>query len=407
MATRLHAPRLLVDGRFTGPGSVVVEGGRIVSVDLDDHQPVTGPAPATRAQPVTELDLTAGPEPVTVLPDGFLTPGLLDLQINGAFGVDFVDAGAPDWDRIRLGLLATGVTGFAPTVITAPLPRLARALIEVETAAAKSSPGARILGTHVEGPFLSPDYHGAHDPALMTDPTPEALDVLMSGPLPAILTLAPERRHALVAVTRLAAAGVVVSVGHTAATAAQVHAAADAGARMVTHVFNAQRPLGHREPGTAGAALTDPRLTVGMIADLQHITGEIVGLVFRAAAGRVALVTDAVAAMGVDPDQDRTVLGGTEVVLDAEGLPRRPDGTIAGSVLRLDQAVRNAAACGVDLAAALDAVTRTPADLLRRNDLGRLAPGALADLVWWSDDLQIRQVWLAGVPGLATLPRSA
>lgn len=400
MATRLCAPRVLVDGRFTGPGAVVVEGGRIVRVDGPQHRDA---APVAVADSVAER---------VDLPDGFLTPGLLDVQINGAFGVDFADAGAPDWERIRRALLGTGVTGFAPTVITAPLPRLARALVDVAAAAALPCAGARILGAHVEGPFLSPEYHGAHDPALLTDPTPEALDVLLSGPAPLIVTLAPERRHALPAIARLAAAGCVVSVGHTAATAAQVHAAADAGARMVTHVFNAQRPLGHREPGTAGAALTDPRLTVGMIADLQHVAGEIVGLVFRAAAGRVALVTDAVAAMGVD--HDRTVVGGAAVmlggaalVLDTAGLPRRPDGTIAGSVLRLDQAVRNAVACGVDLADALHAVTRVPADLVRRDDLGRLAAGAVADLVWWGDDLEIREVWLGGAATLAGLPGSA
>jgi N-acetylglucosamine-6-phosphate deacetylase len=383
VVTRLLAPRLLVDGRFTGRGQVVVDGGRIRSIGV---LPDGAPAPG-------DTDVLLG--------DGFLTPGLLDLQINGAFGVDFAEAGPQDWQRVREGLLATGVTGFAPTLITAPLTRLAHTLLEIGTAADEPCTGARILGVHVEGPFLSPDYHGAHDPALMADPTPQALDVLLDGPAPAVITLAPERPHALSAIERLTAAGSVVSIGHTAATAAQVHAAADAGARMVTHVFNAQRALGHREPGTAGAALTDPRLTVGMIADLQHITGEVVGLVFRAAAGRVALVTDAVAAMGVGP-QHRTALGGSEIFLDAQGLPRRSDGTIAGSVLRLDQAVRNAVGCGVDPAAALDAVTRTPADLLDRQDLGRLRPGAAADLVWWGEDLQIREVWVGGIPTIST-----
>jgi N-acetylglucosamine-6-phosphate deacetylase len=170
-------------------------------------------------------------------------------------------------------------------------------------------------------------------------------------------------------------------------------------------VFNAQRPLGHREPGTAGAALTDPRLTVGMIADLRHIAGEIVALIFRAAAGGVVLVTDAVAAMGVA--SDRTVLGGSDVYLDDEGLPRRADGTIAGSVLTLDQAVRNTVGCGVEAARVLEAVTRTPADLVGRADLGRLAPGAQADLVWWSDDWEVRDVWIGGVPAFDVATRSA
>lgn len=387
MTTLVSAPRLFVGGRLTGPGVVALEGDRIRAVS-------TGARGASR-----------GAHDEVVLPDGVLTPGLVDLQINGAYGVDFADAGPADWRAIRAGLLRTAVTAFAPTLITAAPARLAASLVEIDAAAREHVHGSRILGAHVEGPFLSPDYHGAHDPSLMRDPTPEALDVLLQGPAPLVVTLAPERDHALDAIKRLTAAGVLVSVGHTAATAAEVHAAADAGARMVTHVFNAQRPLGHREPGTAGAALTDPRLTVGMIADLRHIAGEIVALIFRAAAGGVVLVTDAVAAMGID--QDRTVLGGTDVYLDDEGLPRRADGTIAGSVLTLDQAVRNAVACGVDPAQVLDAVTRTPADLAGRADLGRLAPGAMADLVWWSDDWQVRDVWLGGVRAVDVETRSA
>lgn len=398
MTTLVSAPRLFVGGRLTGPGVVTLEGDRVVAVS-------TG-SPAVPALPAAG----GGAVDVVTLPDGVLTPGLVDLQINGAYGVDFADARPADWRMIRAGLIRTAVTAFAPTLITAAPARLAASLADVDAAAREIVHGSRILGTHVEGPFLSPDYHGAHDPSLMRDPTPDALDVLLQGPAPLILTLAPERAHALDAVARLAEAGVLVSVGHTAATAAQVHAAADAGARMVTHVFNAQRPLGHREPGTAGAALTDPRLVVGMIADLRHIAGEIVSLIFRAAAGGVVLVTDAVAAMGIDQDRtvlDRTVLGGSDLYLDDEGLPRRADGTIAGSVLTLDQAVRNAVGCGVPAEQVLQAVTGTPADLVGRGDLGRIEPGALADLVWWSDDWEVRDVWLGGVRSFDLATRSA
>lgn len=387
MTLQLRAPRLFRDGQFTGPGLVRIDSGRIVTASL---RPGNG-------RPCDSKPCDSRPDgSEVVLRDGFLAPGMLDLQLNGAFGVDFGDAATRDWPRVRRALAATGVTSFAPTVITAGLGRLARTLREIDAVAARPDPGARVLGAHVEGPFLSPDHHGAHDPALFVDPTPQALDTLLAGPPPAILTLAPERPHALAAVARLTAARCVVSIGHTAATATQVRAATDAGARMVTHVFNAQRPLGHREPGTVGAALTDPRLTVGLIADLQHVATEVVALTFRAVAGRVALVSDAVAVMGTGAS--RTVLGGEQVVVDAAGLPRRADGTIAGSVLRLDQAVRNAVDCGVEQEAALEAVTRTPADLLGRTDLGRLEPGAVADLVWWSDDLTVREVWLGGVP---------
>jgi len=185
-----------------------------------------------------------------------------------------------------------------------------------------------------------------------------------------------------------------VSVGHSDALAAEVAAAADAGARMVTHLFNAQRGLDHREPGVAWQGLADPRLTLGLIADLHHVHPAVCRLVLAAAGGRVALVTDATAAAGMPPGRYR--LGGEAIELRAEGVPRRADGTVAGSVLRLDQAVANLVALGVDLAAAVGAASLVPADLLGRADLGRLAPGALADLAWLGDDLHALATWTAG-----------
>jgi N-acetylglucosamine-6-phosphate deacetylase len=198
----------------------------------------------------------------------------------------------------------------------------------------------------------------------------------------------------LEAIRRLVDAGVLVSVGHTDAVVEQVAAAADAGARMVTHLFNAQRPLHHREPGTPGQALVDARLTCGLIVDLHHVAAKVCRLAFAAASGRVALVTDAVAAAGMPPG--RYILGGEPVILEPGRPPLREDGTIAGSGLRLDEAVANAVAVGVDLVTAVDAATRVPADLLGRHDFGRLQPGSLADLVWLDDDLRTRATWVGG-----------
>jgi N-acetylglucosamine-6-phosphate deacetylase len=315
--------------------------------------------------------------------------------------VDLVDAEPDGWAAVRRRLPETGVTAFLPTFITAPVPELVRALRRTATLLPALSDGldtggAQVLGVHVEGPFLAPRWRGAHNAEWLCDPEPAAVQALLAA-APGLLrvqTLAPELPGALEAIRRFAAAGVLVSVGHSNATAAEVEAAADAGARMVTHLFNAQRPLHHREPGVVGQALVDPRLTCGLIADLHHVAGPVCRLAFQAAPGRIVLVTDAVAAAGMPPG--RYVLGGQEVVVDPGGLPLRADGTISGSGLRLDDAVANMVSEGVDLLTAVDAATRLPADLIGRPDLGRIAPGAAADLVWLSDDLRARATWIGG-----------
>jgi len=210
------------------------------------------------------------------------------------------------------------------------------------------------------------------------------------------VTLAPEVEGSLAAITALTSAGILVSIGHSDATARQVVAAVDAGARMVTHLFNAQRPLHHREPGEAGQALADPRLTCGLIADPSHVAAAVCAIAFAAAPGRIFLVTDASAAAGMPPGRYR--IGGepVEVRPGDDPAPRLADGTLAGSVLRMDQAVANMVAAGAGLPEAVAAATRIPADLIGRPDLGRLVPGAAADLAWLGDDLRTRATWVAG-----------
>jgi N-acetylglucosamine-6-phosphate deacetylase len=211
-----------------------------------------------------------------------------------------------------------------------------------------------------------------------------------------VVTLAPEVEGGLAAIAALASAGILVSIGHSDATARQVTAAVDAGARMVTHLFNAQRPLHHREPGVAGQALADSRLTCGLIADPSHVAAAVCAIAFAAAPGRIFLVTDACAAAGMPPGRYR--IGGepVEVRTGDDPAPRLADGTLAGSVLRMDQAVANMVAAGAGLPEAVAAATRIPADLIGRPDLGRLEPGATADLTWLGDDLRTRATWVAG-----------
>lgn len=374
----VSAPRLLVGGRFTGPASLLIEDGTIAEIDA------TG-----------SLD---GAEHVRFA-DGFVTAGLVDIQVNGGFGVDLAAADETGWAHLAHCLTAHGVTSFQPTLITAPVGELRAAVRRAaKVRPTLDAPGfARVLGVHLEGPFLSPSQAGVHDPALMRPPTRRALDALLTGDVAealTMMTLAPELDGGIDAVRRLAAAGTVVSVGHSDATAEQTRAAADAGATMVTHIFNAQRGLQHREPGVAGQALDDDRYYIGLIPDLLHVAPSVCRLVMSVAAHRVALVSDATAAAGMPPG--RYELGGQVLDVSNEGLPRNADGRIAGSALCLDVGVRNLVQVGCDPADVLDAATRVPADVLGRVDLGRLAPGAQADLVWWSEDLRIRRTWIGG-----------
>lgn len=378
--TIVSAPEILIGARLVGPGAVVVRDGMVC--EILDHVP---------AAHTDHLRLTTG----------LLTPGMIDLQVNGCFGVDFTKATPDQWAIARRGLARTGVTSFLPTLITAALPDLQRQLDGVLREQRQDYPGtARVLGAHLEGPFLSPNRAGAHDATLLVDPTRERLDALLSQGRDAavlLVTLAPERSGATAAIRRLHELGITVSVGHSDATAEQVRVAADAGASMITHLFNAQRGLHHREPGVPGAALSDTRYRLGLIADLHHVAGAVVKITFDAAAGRVVLVTDAVAAMGMPPGT--STLGGQPTLVAGDGEPpRRADGGLAGSTLTLDQAVRNVVGLGVGRKAALRAATSIPADAIGRADLGRIAIGAPADLVWWDESLSVLKVWLAGSP---------
>jgi N-acetylglucosamine-6-phosphate deacetylase len=409
----ITAPRVIPALPGSGvlePGFVRITRGRIAGVG-------DGPPPGR-----PDLELTSG----------VLAPGLVDLQVNGYFGVELMAADPAGWAAVAAGLPSTGCTAFLPTFVTAPVPRLAAALRRAAGFAGRLPPGgARVLGVHLEGPFISPARRGAHNPDWIIPASPAAAGELLAAGegLLRLVTLAPEVAGGMAAIGQLTAAGVLVSVGHSDATAAQVAAAAGAGARMVTHLYDAQRPLHHREPGVVGQALADHRLTSGLIADLHHVSAVACAVAFAAAPGRICLVTDAAACAGQPPGE--YLLGGERIVLlpGAGAPPRRPDGTLAGSALRLDQALANMVSTvlargddppeppapdrrfapsggepprpGTDdsnpiLAAVVAAATRIPADLIGRPELGRLAPGAAADLVWLDDELRTAATWIEG-----------
>ena len=355
---KLGVEAALVDGKLV-PGDVEIVDDRVAAVGI------------------------AGPNG-----RGIASPGFVDLQVNGFGGVDFLDSDAAGYRRAGEALLETGVTAYLPTFITSPEDQLLAAVDEVPLGAAP-----RILGIHLEGPFLAPGRLGTHPPLARRDPDPLLLERLLESERIRLMTLAPELEEAGALIDLLLRRGVTVSCGHTDATAEEANAAFDRGVRTVTHLFNAMRPLRHRDPGIAGAALARDDVVVQVILDGVHLAPETAHLVWRAAAGRVALVTDAVSGAGV---QDGSYsLGGFEVKI-RDGVARGPDGQLAGSVLTMIEAVRNLHALGAPLGDALEAASTVPAAVLGLPELGRLQPGAPADIVVVDDNLQIERVLVGG-----------
>lgn len=312
-----------------------------------------------------------------------VAPGFVDLQCNGAVGVDVTTDPAGLWE-VGARLPAWGVTAWLPTVVTAPAGAPEAALAALAAGPPPGWAGAVPLGLHLEGPFLAPEARGAHPAAHLRPPRLEEAQGWSREAGVAVVTLAPELPGALEVVAALAARGVVVSLGHSRATMAEARAAVDAGATWVTHLFNAMAPLHHREPGLAGVALADPRLRVGLISDGAHVAPEVVGLAQRLLADRLTLVTDAVAALGD---------GGPA------GEPARTrDGTLAGATCPMGEAVANLARfSGCGPAVALRAASAGPAAVLGDPSRGTLRPGARGDVVLLTSDLEVVATVVGGV----------
>jgi N-acetylglucosamine-6-phosphate deacetylase len=321
---------------------------------------------------------------------GIAVPGFVDLQVNGFGGVDFLDADAEGYRRAGTALLETGVTAYLPTLITSPEEQVIAAMQEVPRERVRP----RILGMHLEGPFLSPSRLGTHFAAARRDPDVALLDRLLDAGPVRLMTLAPELPGAGKVIDRLLARGVSVSLGHSDATAEQANAAFDRGVHSVTHIFNAMRPFRHRDPGIVGAALARDDVIVAMILDGIHLAPETASVVWRAAGERVALVTDAITAAG-RADGSYSSFGTIDVQVH-DGAVRGPDGVLAGSVLTMIEAVRALHALGASLEQAVCAATETPASVIGATSVGRLSIGSAADLVVLDDRLEILRVVVAG-----------
>ena len=348
------------------PGSLVLVGDRIAALD------------AGRAR----LDVDAA--------GGWIAPGFIDVQINGAAGID-VTTQPHRIPELAAVLPRDGVTAFVPTVITCE-PALRTAALAA-WAELGDVDGAAPLGLHLEGPMLAAARKGAHPAEHLAPAAAELVADWSPAAGVRLVTLAPELPGALDIVRTLADRGVCVAIGHTDCSAETFAAARTAGARYVTHLFNAMRPFGHRDPGPVGAALADDSVVAGLICDGVHVHPVAVRMAWQALGPRrLNLVTDAVAARDADTGQLGSVAVGVR-----DGGPRNAGGVLAGSVLTLDQAVRNLVAfTGCSVPDAVATVTSTPAELLGLHDRGRLSPGARADVTVLDRDLRVVATIIGG-----------
>lgn len=347
---------------------ISVASGRVVEIV---------PAPAGAAGIAADLDFT----PHVAL------PGFVDLQVNGAFGHDITTDPSTMW-LVGQRLLSHGVTAFLPTIITSP-PEQRHAAYRHIRARPRGYEGAEPLGLHIEGPVLAPDYAGTHPRRELASGTEGLADELLcEADAVSLVTIAPEVEDASKLIARLAGSGIVVSLGHTAATAAQTSTAFEAGAMALTHVFNAMSPIHHREVGAAGAGLLHPEAFISLIADDHHLSEEATRIAWRLAGpSRICIVTDAIAGTSAPAGTYRI---GSEII-ECGDTARNVDGGLAGSLLTMPTAARRMRDVTGATWDELARITSTnPADLLGDTDRGRLSPGRRADIV--IVDRQLRPV---------------
>jgi N-acetylglucosamine-6-phosphate deacetylase len=403
MRTIITGASLVLPDRVATSHTLAVEGDRISDV-------VSGPRLAGADERRFQLD------------GHFVVPGFVDVHVHGVAGVDVLD-GPQAVAAVAAALPRWGVTAFCPTSIACAPDRL-EGLLESVALNRRDRPArsARVLPAHLESNFISPEYRGAQPlsclrvpvrkPGTESDAARARFDPATSGEFSAtqilavidrcrpdigIITLAPEIAGGMELVRTLVAAGVRVSIGHSGATYEEARAAIAAGACHATHLFNRMSPFAHRQPGVVGAVLENDEVAAELVCDGYHVHVAAMRVAIAAkTAARIMAITDGTAGSGL-PVGTRTTLGGLPMVV-AE-VARLDDGTIAGSVLTMDQAfARLVTQCGCDLVQAAAMCATTPARELRLQGLGVIAPGAIADLVILDTRLQVVETWIAGVP---------
>jgi N-acetylglucosamine-6-phosphate deacetylase len=375
----------VVGPAHVGPGWIEIVGDRIeaMGVDFDDHR---------------------GHGPVDVdLGDGLVVPGFVDIHVHGGGGHSF-QGGAAEATAAAAFHRAHGTTTVMASLVSAPIDELVAA---VASLAPLVSDGI-VAGVHLEGPFISAAHCGAHDPRHLRAPEPAQVDRLLDAPPGVIrmMTVAPELVGGMAAIGRLVAGGVTAAIGHTNASYEETAAAIALGATVATHLFNGMPPIHHRAPGPVLACLAAPAVAIELIADGIHLHEAVVKQVQEIAGARTVLITDAMSAAGVGDGIYR--LGDRAVDVRGGEVRLVSNGALAGSVLTLDRALRNAVRFGVPWLSALEAVTVAPARAVGLDDkAGVLAPGRRADLVVLDADLEVEGVLAAGQWIVAAPPAGA
>jgi N-acetylglucosamine-6-phosphate deacetylase len=377
-STVIHSVRLISSGLDRADAFVAFEDDRVLA---------TGTGSGWRDLAGNDADVLDGA-------GHLLTPGLLDIHNHGGAGASYGEGSEAIRTAMRLHR-QHGTTRQLLSLVTASPEVL---ISQIQVAAGETRRDPTILGIHLEGPFLARQYCGAHDPALLRDPDPDLVERLLGAAEGTLrqVTMAPERAHFAESARILSDAGVIVAVGHTAATFEQAQAAREVGATLLTHTFNGMPGVHHRAPGPVLAFTENPGGSLEVVNDGVHVRPEVIRMLCQLAPGRVALVSDAMAAAGVGDGRYR--LGDVDVDV-ADGVARLTGRrTLAGSTLTLDVAVARAVQnVGLTPLAAIEAATVIPAQILGVADrFGRLEPGYVADAVLFDGDWQVRGVWIDG-----------
>lgn len=323
----------------------------------------------------------------------YLSPGFIDLHIHGAAGYDTMDGSYEALNSISKALLATGVTSFLPTTMAMGEGDIIKGLENIKMTMRQSTDGARILGAHVEGPFLNPDYKGAQPVEYLREPELMLLENFYN--IIKVVTIAPELNRAKEVIKVLSRKGIIVSAGHSGATYDEIIQARKWGLSHVTHLFNCMKGLHHRQPGIPGIVLSGD-LSCELIADLIHIHPAVLKMVLKCKdKENIILITDQMRAGSLEDGEYS--LGGQKVIVK-DGAARLETGQLAGSILTLDQAVRNMLQVSeLTLPEVISMVTSNPARRLGLDHkLGEIAPGYQADLVLLNQELQVEQVYIEG-----------